>query len=91
MCATAGVCPRGMSRKASGSRKRRCARCAKRPVWKDKLVRKLGDIRYSYRDKTKDGEPIRIYKRVHFYLMRYVRGDVRDHDHEVGRRALVSY
>lgn len=47
-----------------------------------KLVRKLGDIRYSYRDKTKEGEPIRIYKRVHFYLMRYVRGDVRDHDHE---------
>ncbi len=47
-----------------------------------KLVRKLGDIRYSYRDKAKDGEPIRIYKRVHFYLMRYVRGDVRDHDHE---------
>ncbi|MGH7809236.1 MAG: divalent cation tolerance protein CutA [Candidatus Binatia bacterium] len=48
-----------------------------------KLVRKLGDIRYSYRDKSKDGEPIRIYKRVFFYLMRYVRGDVRDHDHEV--------
>jgi 8-oxo-dGTP pyrophosphatase MutT (NUDIX family) len=48
-----------------------------------KLVRKLGDIRYSYRDKSKEGEPIRIYKRVFFYLMRYVRGDVRDHDHEV--------
>jgi periplasmic divalent cation tolerance protein len=47
-----------------------------------KLVRKLGDIRYSYRDKTKEGEPIRIYKRVYFYLMRYLRGDVRDHDHE---------
>lgn len=46
-----------------------------------KLQRKLGDIRYAYRDK-KDGEPIRIYKRVHFFLMRYVRGDVRDHDHE---------
>ena len=25
---------------------------------------------------------MRIYKRVHFYLLRYVRGDVRDHDHE---------
>jgi len=30
----------------------------------------------------KGGEPIRINKRVHFFLMRYVRGDVRDHDHE---------
>ena len=48
-----------------------------------KLMRKLGDIRYSYRDKSKAGEAIRIYKRVFFYLMRYLRGDVRDHDHEV--------
>ncbi len=48
-----------------------------------KLVRKLGDIRYSYRDKSQEGEPVRIYKRVFFYLMRYLRGDVRDHDHEV--------
>jgi len=47
-----------------------------------KLIRKLGDIRYSYRDK-KEQRPIRIYKRVHFFLLRYVKGDVRDHDHEV--------
>jgi 8-oxo-dGTP pyrophosphatase MutT (NUDIX family) len=47
-----------------------------------KLIRKLGDIRYSYRDKTKESEPIRIHKRVHFYLLRYLKGDVRDHDHE---------
>jgi uncharacterized protein involved in tolerance to divalent cations/8-oxo-dGTP pyrophosphatase MutT (NUDIX family) len=47
-----------------------------------KLIRKLGDIRYSYRDKTKKNEPIRIYKRVHFFLLRYLKGDVRDHDHE---------
>ena len=48
-----------------------------------RVVKKLGDIRYAYRDKTKEGEPIRIYKRVHFYLLRYQKGDVRDHDHEV--------
>jgi|GEM_PF-81570 len=47
-----------------------------------KLARKLGDIRYSYRDKSKGGEAIRIAKRVHFFLMRYISGDVRDHDHE---------
>lgn len=47
-----------------------------------KLIRKLGDIRYSYRDKTKDGDALRIYKRVHFFLLRYVKGDVRDHDQE---------
>ena len=48
-----------------------------------RVVKKLGDIRYAYRDKTKEGEPIRIYKRVHFYLLRYLKGDVRDHHHEV--------
>jgi len=48
-----------------------------------RIRKKLGDIRYSYRDKAPDGEPIRIYKRVHFYLLRYLKGDVRDHDHEV--------
>ena len=47
-----------------------------------KLIRKLGDIRYSYRDKTRENEPIRIYKRVHFFLLRYIKGDVRDHDNE---------
>lgn len=48
-----------------------------------RVIKKLGDIRYSYRDKTKDGRAVRIYKRVHFYLLRYLKGDVRDHDHEV--------
>jgi len=47
-----------------------------------KLLRKLGDIRYSYRERTKEGESIRISKRVFFFLVRYSRGDVRDHDHE---------
>jgi 8-oxo-dGTP pyrophosphatase MutT (NUDIX family) len=43
-----------------------------------RMQRKLGDIRYSYRDKRKKSGPIRIYKRVYFYLLRYLRGDVRD-------------
>jgi periplasmic divalent cation tolerance protein len=48
-----------------------------------KLIRKLGEIRYSFRDKSKNDEPFRINKRVHFFLLRYLKGDVRDHDHEV--------
>ncbi|HEX7233564.1 MAG TPA: divalent cation tolerance protein CutA [Candidatus Binatia bacterium] len=48
-----------------------------------KLIRKLGEIRYSFRAKSKNGEPVRINKRVHFFLLRYLKGDVRDHDHEV--------
>jgi 8-oxo-dGTP diphosphatase len=48
-----------------------------------RVRKKLGDIRYSYREKRRGGEPVRIYKRVYFYLLRYIKGDVRDHDHEV--------
>jgi len=48
-----------------------------------RMRKKLGDIRYSYRDKRTGREPTRIYKRVYFYLLRYLKGDVRDHDHEV--------
>lgn len=48
-----------------------------------RVSKKLGDIGYSYRDRRTAGEPVRIYKRVHFYLMRYLKGDVGDHDHEV--------
>jgi periplasmic divalent cation tolerance protein len=49
-----------------------------------RVTRKLGEIRYSYREKRAgQQEYVKINKRVHFYLVRYLRGDVRDHDHEV--------
>lgn len=48
-----------------------------------KVVTRLGDITYWYMNKTKEGEPVRIFKRVYFYLIRYLRGDVRRHDEEV--------
>ena len=42
------------------------------------LVEKLGDIRYRYR---RDGR--RVAKIVAFFLLRYVSGELEDHDHEV--------
>ena len=48
-----------------------------------KIQRKLGSISYTYRAKSKDGEAIRISKRVTFFLLRYVDGEVQGHDHEV--------
>jgi 8-oxo-dGTP pyrophosphatase MutT (NUDIX family) len=56
---------------------------------KGRVTGKLGEIRYSYRGKASGGEPIRINKRVHFYLLRYIKGDVRDHDHEVDEARWV--
>lgn len=46
------------------------------------LIEPLETIEYWFVD-SRSGTPIRIHKFVHFYLMRYVSGDVADHDHEV--------
>lgn len=48
-----------------------------------KVVKKLGDITYWFTNKTEAGETVRIFKRVYFYLIRFLRGDVRRHDAEV--------
>jgi len=48
-----------------------------------RVVAKLGDITYWYTTKSKRGEPLRIFKRVYFYLIRYLQGDVSRHDEEV--------
>ena len=48
-----------------------------------KVEKKLGSISYTYRTKRKSGEPIRISKRVYFFLLKYLAGDVQGHDHEV--------
>jgi 8-oxo-dGTP pyrophosphatase MutT (NUDIX family) len=48
-----------------------------------KIVAKLGDITYWYTQKGQDGATVRIFKRVYFYLFRYVKGDVSRHDQEV--------
>ena len=48
-----------------------------------KLDRKLGQISYTYRGKSRDGRPIRIAKRVTFFLLEYLEGEVHGHDYEV--------
>jgi 8-oxo-dGTP pyrophosphatase MutT (NUDIX family) len=42
------------------------------------LIGKLGDVKYWYQ---RGGR--RVFKNVSFFLFRYRRGSVRDHDHEV--------
>jgi 8-oxo-dGTP pyrophosphatase MutT (NUDIX family) len=45
--------------------------------------RKLGQISYTYRGKSRDGRPARIAKRVTFFLLEYLEGEVHSHDYEV--------
>ena len=48
-----------------------------------KLDRKLGQISYTYRGKSREGKPVRIAKRVTFFLLEYLEGEVHGHDYEV--------
>lgn len=46
------------------------------------IAQKLGDLKYWYARKE-GGDTVRIFKIVHFYLMKYRSGSVEDHDWEV--------
>ena len=46
------------------------------------VVGPLDMIKYTYTS-TYDPEPARVRKRVHFFLLRYLRGSTDDHDDEV--------
>jgi 8-oxo-dGTP pyrophosphatase MutT (NUDIX family) len=47
------------------------------------VIEKLGDISYRYTNKRAAREPVRVFKRVHFYLLRWTLGEVHGHDYEV--------
>ena len=46
------------------------------------LLEKIDSIDYWYVDRW-SAEPVRVHKNVHFYLMKYLKGDIAHHDHEV--------
>jgi 8-oxo-dGTP diphosphatase len=46
------------------------------------LIARLDTVEYWYYA-TLQGKRVRYHKYVHFFLMRYLSGDVSDHDHEV--------
>ena len=49
------------------------------------VVEKIGDIQYMYRE-----EGNRVFKKVTFFLLRYLRGDVSHHDHEMDEVRWMS-
>lgn len=53
------------------------------------LVAPLAPIEYWYYGLQR-GERVRFHKRVHFFLLAYRDGDVRDHDHEVVEARWLS-
>ncbi len=53
------------------------------------LVELIEKVEYWYVS-TSRGARVRFHKYVYFYLLRYVRGDVRDHDDEVNEARWVA-
>lgn len=53
------------------------------------IIEKIETIEYWYFGNEK-GERVRYHKFVHFFLMKYVSGDTKDHDHEVAEVKWVS-
>ena|SRR5215216_5469821 len=47
-------------------------------------------VQYWYQ-RVQYGQRIRYHKFVHFYLLRYLDGDVADHDHEIAEARWVSF
>jgi 8-oxo-dGTP pyrophosphatase MutT (NUDIX family) len=54
------------------------------------VVGKLGDISYRYTNKRRAGEPLRVFKRVHFYLLRWITGAIQGQDYEVDEARWFS-
>lgn len=53
------------------------------------LIAPLDTIEYWYVGTEQGGERVRFHKRVHFFLLEYRAGDVRDHDFEVSEARWV--
>jgi 8-oxo-dGTP pyrophosphatase MutT (NUDIX family) len=53
-------------------------------------VSPIETIEYWYVGADRDGTRVRFHKSVHFFLLEYRAGDVREHDHEVGDARWVA-
>jgi 8-oxo-dGTP pyrophosphatase MutT (NUDIX family) len=53
------------------------------------MLEKIETVEYWYAA-TAQGAPVRYHKFVHFFLLKYVSGNVEDHDHEIIEARWVS-
>ncbi len=54
------------------------------------VVAPIEEVQYWYVGTDRDGVRVRFHKSVHFYLLAFRGGDVRDHDHEVEEARWVA-
>jgi 8-oxo-dGTP pyrophosphatase MutT (NUDIX family) len=75
--------PKGHVERGEGIREAACREVLEETALEGKVIAKLGEISYRYAYKKAGGEAVRVFKRVHFYLLRWSKGEVRGHDYEV--------
>ncbi len=75
--------PKGHVEPGEGIQEAACREVLEETALEGEVIGKLGDISYRYTYKKAGGEVVRVFKRVHFYLLRWSKGEVRGHDYEV--------
>ncbi|MCS6818106.1 MAG: NUDIX hydrolase [Blastocatellia bacterium] len=74
--------PKGLVERGEGVQEAALREVREETGVRGEIVGKLGQINYWYVGREGE-EPVRFFKTVHFYLMRYLEGDVQRHDWEV--------
>lgn len=75
--------PKGHVEQGEGIQEAACREVLEETGLEGEVVEKLGDISYRYAYKKAGGELVRVFKRVHFYLLRWSKGEAHGHDYEV--------
>jgi len=75
--------PKGHVEEGEGIQDAACREVLEETGLEGEVIGKLGDISYRYTYKKAAGELVRVFKRVHFYLLRWSKGEVHGHDYEV--------
>ncbi|MGE5820280.1 MAG: NUDIX hydrolase [Deltaproteobacteria bacterium] len=75
--------PKGHVERGEGIQEAACREVLEETGLQGEVIAKLGEISYRYAYKKAGGELARVFKRVHFYLVRWSKGEVHGHDYEV--------
>lgn len=75
--------PKGHVEQGEGIQEAACREVVEETGLEGEVIAKLGEISYRYAYKKASGEVVRVFKRVHFFLLRWTRGEARGHDYEV--------